>query len=189
MGKFLVDVEATGPTPMTSVMTEAGFVELETGASVWLRVWKSVPREDHPVISRIVGPEEAYALRISTSVDKYAESPIVEYPDALSMLGTLHTWLDSFPGHTQMISDNPAFDFMWIACLFDGAGMENPFGHSARRIGDFAAGIDGRWAKSNDWKRLRKTPHTHDPVDDAVGNREALLVLLERGKQARDARI
>ena len=27
------------------------------------------------------------------------------------------------------------------------------------------------------FKHLRKTPHTHDPVDDARGNAEALLAI------------
>ena len=35
------------------------------------------------------------------------------------------------------MSDNPAYDWQWIAGMFDRAAMDNPFGHSGRRIGDF----------------------------------------------------
>ncbi len=55
----------------------------------------------------------------------------------------------------------------------------NIFGFSARRIGDLYCGVvkDSR-AK---WKHLRKTTHTHNPVDDAKGNAEALLEIEKLG--------
>jgi hypothetical protein len=31
------------------------------------------------------------------------------------------------------------------------------------------------------WKHLRRTTHTHHPVDDAKGNAEALLAMKEMG--------
>jgi len=31
------------------------------------------------------------------------------------------------------------------------------------------------------WKHLRKTKHTHNPVDDAMGNAEALLEMQKMG--------
>ena len=31
------------------------------------------------------------------------------------------------------------------------------------------------------WKWMRKTTHTHNPVDDAKGNAEALLEMQKRG--------
>ena len=35
---------------------------------------------------------------------------------------------------------------------------------------------ENMWAAS-DWKNMRKTVHTHHPVDDARGNAEALLAI------------
>jgi hypothetical protein len=49
----------------------------------------------------------------------------------------------------------------------------NPFGYSARRIGDFAAGLKGDFYAKQDWKRLRITNHDHNPVNDAMGNAES----------------
>ena len=67
---------------------------------------------------------------------------------------------------------------MWVAGMFDRAELENPFGHSGRRISDFYAGLTGKLNNTQAWKRLRVTPHTHNPVDDAMGNVEAFARIL-----------
>jgi hypothetical protein len=54
----------------------------------------------------------------------------------------------------------------------------NPFGHSGRRIGDFYAGPVGDFHNTQKWKRLRRTKPDHHPVNDALGNAEALIRLL-----------
>jgi len=55
----------------------------------------------------------------------------------------------------------------------------NPFGHSGRRISDFYDGLVGDFGNSQAWKRLRITPHDHNPVNDAMGNVEAFERLLK----------
>lgn len=72
-----------------------------------------------------------------------------------------------------MVSDNPAYDWQWINFYFWKYFNENPLGHSARRIGDFYAGLRGNFKRQSDWKNLRVTPHDHNPVNDARGNLEA----------------
>lgn len=81
------------------------------------------------------------------------------------------------------VSDNPAFDWQWINDGFHRTWGTNPFGHSARRIGDFYAGLCGDFRAASEWKPLRKTPHDHNPVHDALGNLEAFERMLagERG--------
>ena len=76
------------------------------------------------------------------------------------------------------ISDNPAFDWQWINDGFWRTLGRNPFGHSARRIGDFYAGLTRDFLDSSSWKKLRITPHDHNPVNDAMGNLEAFERLL-----------
>jgi len=71
------------------------------------------------------------------------------------------------------VSDNPAFDWQWINYNFHHLLGKNPFGWSARRIGDYYAGLIGDFRKTQRWKKLRITKHTHNPVDDAMGNAEA----------------
>lgn len=78
----------------------------------------------------------------------------------------------------SFVSDNPAYDFQWINFYFWKYFGANPFGHSGRRIGDFYAGLTGDFRNTQRWKRLRRTPHDHQPVHDALGNAEALLRIL-----------
>ena len=57
----------------------------------------------------------------------------------------------------------------------------NPFGFSARRIGDLYCGLMKDAGKNSEWKRkYRMTKHTHAPVDDAKGNAEALLAFRDK---------
>ena len=89
-------------------------------------------------------------------------------------------WLAaSVKGRPIFVSDNPAFDWQWINDGFWRTLGRNPFGHSARRISDFYAGLRGDFRKTQEWKQWRKTPHTHNPVDDAMGNVEAFQKMLE----------
>ena len=57
----------------------------------------------------------------------------------------------------------------------------NPFGFSGRRIGDLYAGLVKDASKATEWKKYRVTAHTHNPVDDAKGNAEALKKFKELG--------
>lgn len=85
-------------------------------------------------------------------------------------------WLT--PRHPVVfVSDNPAFDYQWINFYFWRYFGRNPFGHSARRIGDFYAGLTNDYRNANRWKHLRRTTHDHHPVHDALGNAEALIRL------------
>ena len=82
-------------------------------------------------------------------------------------------WLKRTKGRPIFVSDNPAYDWQWINFYFWKHFGENPFGHSARRIGDFYAGLTGDFRNASRWKRLRVTKHDHNPVNDALGNVEA----------------
>ena len=88
-------------------------------------------------------------------------------------------WLSSaVEGRPILVSDNPAFDWQWINDGFLRCLGDNPFGHSARRIGDFYAGLTGDFRNSSKWKSLRVTKHDHNPVHDALGNLEAFKRIL-----------
>ena len=93
-------------------------------------------------------------------------------------------WLAKFPEPLVFVSDNPAYDWQFINHYFHKFLGHNPFGHSARRIGDFYAGVVGNWrAAGRDWKKFRKTVHDHNPVHDALGNAEALQAILELARR------
>lgn len=77
------------------------------------------------------------------------------------------------------VSDNPAYDWQFINYYFHLFLGRNPFGHSARRISDFYAGLVGDFTDTQSWKKFRITPHDHNPVNDAMGNLEAFERLLQ----------
>jgi hypothetical protein len=82
-------------------------------------------------------------------------------------------------GRPVFVSDNPAYDWQFINYYFHAFLGHNPFGHSARRISDFYAGLTGDWSNTQRWKRLRTTKHDHNPVHDAAGNAGAFRRMLE----------
>ena len=73
----------------------------------------------------------------------------------------------------MFVSDNNGFDFMFVSWYFWHFLGRNPFGHSSTNLGSLYKGIIKDTFKN--FKHLRKTKHTHNPVDDAMGNAEALL--------------
>lgn len=162
---FVVDVEAAGgATPATGRMTEFGAVEISSMQTYHGVLWDTVPREDHPGTFTIVN-----------------DTPY----DHRYVMADFSRWINDVASDERavMFSDNPAFDFMWIAYNFDNVGLENPFGYSARRIGDLFAGLKDNWKDTSSWKKHRKTKHDHNPVNDAVGNAEALKYILRKYHQ------
>ncbi len=91
-------------------------------------------------------------------------------------------WLNQFPGRLIFVSDNPAYDWQFINYYFHKFLGRNPFGHSARRISDFYAGMKGDFFDSQSWKKWRVTKHDHNPVHDTLGNIEAFEKILTLGK-------
>jgi hypothetical protein len=68
---------------------------------------------------------------------------------------------------------------MFVCWYFHHFLGENPFGYSSQNLGSLYKGL----AKDTfvNFKHLRKTKHTHHPVDDAKGNAEALLEMKGMG--------
>jgi len=152
-----VDCEARGQSPVTGVMTEFGAVHYDTRQNFHGVLHEGTPDPNNPAVA-IVGPRVNSDLDVATS---------------------FATWLkEVVNGSPVFVSDNPAYDFQWISALFAVAGIDNPFGHSGRRISDFYAGLTGNWSNTQEWKRWRQTVHDHNPVNDAMGNVEAFAVIL-----------
>jgi hypothetical protein len=172
-----VDCEARGTSPVNGVLTEFGAVHydcavadraaLEEGGlrpscddtrETFLgRLFEATPDPANPAIS-IVGE------RVATDAEVAAD---------------FAAWLRAHvTGRPVFVSDNPAYDWQWIAGMFDRAGLDNPFGYSGRRISDFWAGLNRDWSDTQSWKRFRRTAHDHNPVHDALGNAEAFEEIL-----------
>lgn len=122
------------------------------------------------------------------SVGDMTEFGAVEFDSRQSFHGTdcsketfvaFEAWLKKVcRDRPVMVSDNPAFDWQWINFYFWRHLGRNPLGFSARRIGDFYAGLTGDFRNAGGWKRLRVTRHDHNPVHDAMGNAEAFARML-----------
>ncbi len=107
----------------------------------------------------------------------------LNYDEPEKVMKEFAEWLDkTINGRPIFISDNPAFDWQWINFYFHKYLGHNPFGFSARRIGDLYCGLVKDASKNWEWKKkYRKTVHDHNPVNDAIGNAEALLKMKEMG--------
>jgi len=164
---IFVDVEALGTSPVRGTMTEFGAVH-GTSLKVFHGIlFEGTPDPDNPAVP-VIGK------RLSTD-DKVAKEFAV--------------WLKEVCGNDRpvFVSDNVAYDWMWIAGMFDVAEMDNPFGHSGRRISDFWAGLNNNFGETQSWKRFRQTKHDHNPVNDAMGNVEAFERIVKIAKERRNA--
>lgn len=177
---FIVDVEATSRTPFSGVMTEFAVVHLVSGASFYGHVYRNHPHPDNAAVP--VADLDDSGNPIPDAfwiVDGKDAANAVQSDEPADVARSLGTWLHGFelPRRT-LVSDNNGYDAMWLNCFTDSWTGQVLFGHSSRRIGDFYAGLHWKWADHSSWKSLRRTRHTHHPLDDARGNAEALRVLL-----------
>ena len=88
-------------------------------------------------------------------------------------------WLSGVSdGQPRFISDNNGFDWQFVNWYFHHFLDTNPFGFSSTNLGSLYKGVVRDTYKN--FKHLRKTRHTHHPVDDAKGNAEALLAIRDQ---------
>jgi hypothetical protein len=163
MSYIVVDVEADGEIPYTYSMVCFGAVVLEPSLT------KTFYGETKP-ISKLWKPN---ALKISGFSREEHET----FNDPVDVMRDFAIWIkENSVGKPTFISDNLAFDWQWINWYFHTYYGSNPFGFSGRRIGDLYCGMKMNSGLNQEWKKLyRKTKHDHNPVNDAIGNAEALL--------------
>ena len=167
MSNFIVvDVESDGPIPHLYSMVCFGAVIVEPGLS------KTFYGKTKPVSDQYV--QEALAI------SGFTREQHKTFDDPLVVMQNFKKWIsENTKGRPIFISDNPAYDWSFINYYFHFYLGENPFGYSARRIGDLYCGaVKDGFAR---WKHLRKTNHDHHPVNDAKGNAEALMEIQRMG--------
>jgi DNA polymerase III epsilon subunit-like protein len=167
---YSVDIEADGPAPGLFSMLSIGVVAVRPGLT------DRFYRELQPISDRW-RPEALEICQLDRDrLSAEGAAPAAAMADLYSFLS------DTSVGDPIFISDNPGFDFGFVNYYFHAFVPEgNPFGYSSRRIGDLWAGMTGDASTSSDWKSLAETAHTHNALDDAVGNGEALLKIQGRG--------
>lgn len=167
---IVVDVEADGPIPNPYSMVCFGAVVVDKNLD------RTFYGETHPISTGYI-PD---ALKVSGFTREEHE----KFNSPKEIMLSFSKWIkeNSIYGSPVFISDNLAFDWQWINWYFHTFIGENPFGFSGRRIGDLYCGLTKDMRANKEWKRkYRKTKHTHNPVDDAMGNAEALLAFKKLG--------
>lgn len=162
MSYIVVDIESDGPIPGDYSMISFGAVLVND------KLDKTFYGQLKPISDRF----DPVALSIS-GFDREAT---LGFDEPKEVMLNFEEWIkENSKGRPIFISDNNGFDWMFICWYFHHFLNRNPFGYSSRRIGDLYCGlVNDTFAQ---WKHLRKTVHTHHPVDDAMGNAEVLLYL------------
>lgn len=167
MSLIVVDVESDGPIIGQHSMICFGAVVLDKDLD------KTFYGQCQPEPSSTFIPD-------SLKVSGFSREETMNFQEPSKTMTEFAEWLkENSKGRPILISDNNGYDASWINYYFHVYYGTNPFGWSSRRIGDLFCG----YMKNPyyQWKKHRKTTHSHHPVDDALGNAEALLWLHNRG--------
>ncbi|WP_166822811.1 3'-5' exonuclease [Thalassoroseus pseudoceratinae] len=166
MPYVMVDIESDGPIPGDYSMVCFGAVVVEPGLS------RTFYGRLRPISEQFI-PE-------ALAVSGFSREECLAFDEPTTVMEKFRDWLSTLgKGRLMFISDNNGFDWQFINWYFHHFLGENPFGHSSQNLGSLYKGL----AKDTfvNFKHLRKTLHTHDPVDDARGNAEALLQMKDMG--------
>lgn len=164
MALIMVDIEADGPIPGDYSMVALGAVVVEPSLA------RTFFGRLRPISPRFV-PQ---ALAISGFSREETEA----FDDPSEVMTAFAGWLAEHGGKRPIfVSDNNGFDWMFVCWYFHHFLGKNPFGHSSTNLGSLYKGLMRDTFAS--FKHLRRTRHTHHPVDDARGNAEALLHMVE----------
>lgn len=164
MSLYVVDVEADGPCPGLYSMVQIGIVkvtdELDT---TFVRTLRPITDQYNPEALNAIG---------------LTRDETMTYDDPLQVMNDMLTFInETNKDRATFLSDNNGFDWQFVNYYCHRYLGENPFGFSSRRIGDFYAGLKRDWRAGSKWKSLKITKHTHDALDDAKGNAEAMLAI------------
>ena len=166
MTYVMVDIEADGPCPGDYSMICFGAVLVEE------RLARTFYARLRPVSEKW--------LPQALSVSGFSREETLAFGEPQAEMERFAAWLkENVKGRPVFISDNNGFDWQYINWYFWHFTGGNPFGHSSTNLGSLYKGMVKDMSQS--FKHLRKTGHTHNPVDDAMGNAEALLEMKRRG--------
>jgi len=158
----MVDIESDGPIPGDFSMISFGAVLVDEPLD------KTFYGRLKPVSDKYI-PEA-----LAVSGHSREETLTFEAPQKVML--DFAEWIKATCRDSPIfISDNNGFDWMFICWYFHHFIGKNPFGYSSQNLGSLYKGIVKDTSKN--FKYLRKTKHSHHPVDDAKGNAEALLRL------------
>lgn len=158
----MVDVESDGPVPGLYSLVSFGAVIV-------------APRLDRTFYGRLAPISERW-IPEALAVSGHSREEHAGFADPEAEMRRFASWVAENGGKRPIfISDNNGFDWGFINYYFHRFTGANPFGHSSQNLGSLYKGLVKDTFAT--FKHLRKTRHTHHPVDDARGNAEALLAM------------
>ena len=162
MAVIVLDIESDGPIPGDYSMISFGAVLVDEHLD------KTFYGKMKPISENWI-PE-------ALAVSGFTREQTLQFDEAGKVMRDFALWIESVSKSRPLFfSDNNGFDWQYINWYFHHFTGENPFGHSSNNIGSLYKGLVGDMFKN--FKHLRKTAHTHNPVDDAMGNAEAMLYM------------
>ncbi|WP_066835233.1 3'-5' exoribonuclease domain-containing protein [Rufibacter ruber] len=162
MTYIMVDIESDGPIPGDYSMVSFGAVVVEEGLG------KTFYGKLKPISEKFI-PQ-------ALAVAGHSREETLAFEDPAAVMARFARWIkENTTDRPIFISDNNGFDWMFICWYFHHFTGSNPFGFSSQNLGSLYKGLVKDTFKT--FKHLRKTDHTHHPVEDAKGNAEALLTL------------
>jgi len=165
MSLFVVDVESDGGLLGHHSMVCFGVVKL-------------TPELNTTFYGKVKPISEHYDKN-ALAVSGFSRETHETFDDPQKVMEDFAKWLrENSVSKPVLISDNNGYDSSWINYYFLRFTGSNPFGWSSRRIGDLYCGAEHDLYYK--WKQHSTRAHTHNPVDDAMGNAEALLHLFKK---------
>lgn len=166
MPYVMVDIESDGPIPgdYSMICFGAIIVEPELNRTFYGKL--------KPISDRFI-PD-------ALAVSGFTRGECLTFDDPTTVMTKFRDWLNAVAGGRYLfVSDNNGFDWQFINWYFHHFVGSNPFGFSSTNLGSLYKGM----MKDTfvNFKHLRRTRHTHNPVDDARGNAEALLAMRDLG--------
>lgn len=160
----MVDVEADGPIPGDYSMVCFGAIIVEPGLA-------------RTFYGRLRPISESWVPQ-ALQVSGFSREETLGFDDPKEVMTGFDRWLKAQAGkRVFFVSDNNGFDWQFINWYFHHFLGKNPFGFSSMNLGSLYKGLVKDTFQT--FKHLRKTRHSHHPVDDARGNAEALLHMKE----------
>ena len=165
MTYIMVDIEADGPIPGDYSMVSFGAIVVD-------------PALDRTFYGKLRPISDKW-IPDALAVSGFTREETLAFDDAAAVMQQFGDWIRSVSkGQPKFISDNNGFDWQFINWYFHHFLGGNPFGFSSTNLGSLYKGVVKDMHVN--FKHLRKTRHTHNPVDDARGNAEALLEIKEK---------
>jgi len=167
MTYVMVDVESDGPVPGLYSMVSFGAVIVEPELD------RTFYAELHPISDQWMAE--------SLAVCKFTREQTLEFEEPKPVLERFEQWIEQETRSRRIfISDNNGFDWGFINWYFWNFLGRNPFGYYSANLGSLYKGMVRNVFESPK-ELLGDVHYTHNALDDAVMNAQALLKMKEDG--------